>query len=208
MVPSFTTSPHHPTVYKSNGIYLNLSPSDSNGAPSFLQEAYTIHPQDKMGTPSHNTSPAAALLGRQLKQMRSDKDIPGISCGTINDNLLEWEVTLMINEDCRFYGGNTRNSSTPSPFQKKLEKKLHKANLLLFLHRRHLPRQPDLPPGIPPPAPPHEIPPALIPPQHLPLGRSLHLDPAPPGRRQIRLRVRQRTVESGAIPRNDPVECD
>jgi len=51
------------------------------------------------------TSAAAGLLGRQLKQMQSDKDIPGISCGLVDNNVLEWEVMLMISDDCRYYGG-------------------------------------------------------------------------------------------------------
>jgi len=51
------------------------------------------------------TSAAAGLLGRQLKQMQSDKDIPGISCGLVDDNVFEWEVMLMINDDCKYYGG-------------------------------------------------------------------------------------------------------
>ena len=48
---------------------------------------------------------AQGLLGRQLKQMQSDKDIPGISCGLIDNNVMEWEVMLMISDDCRYYGG-------------------------------------------------------------------------------------------------------
>ncbi|MCJ1381637.1 Ubiquitin-conjugating enzyme E2 15 [Xylographa soralifera] len=51
------------------------------------------------------SSAAAGLLGRQLKQMQGDKDIPGISCGLVGDNVFEWEVMLMISEDCRYYGG-------------------------------------------------------------------------------------------------------
>ena len=51
------------------------------------------------------TSAAAGLLGRQLKQMQSDKDIPGISCGLVDNNVFEWEVMLMISDDCRYYGG-------------------------------------------------------------------------------------------------------
>ena len=50
-------------------------------------------------------SAASGLLGRQLKQMQSDKDIPGISCGLVSNNIFEWEVMLMISDDCRFYGG-------------------------------------------------------------------------------------------------------
>lgn len=48
---------------------------------------------------------AAGLLSRQLKQMQSDKDIPSISCGLVDNNVLEWEVMLMISDDCRYYGG-------------------------------------------------------------------------------------------------------
>lgn len=51
------------------------------------------------------TSAAAGLLSRQLKQMQSDKDIPGISCGLVGNSIFEWEVMLMINDDCRYYGG-------------------------------------------------------------------------------------------------------
>ncbi|MCJ1330257.1 Ubiquitin-conjugating enzyme E2 15 [Thelotrema lepadinum] len=51
------------------------------------------------------TSAAAGLLGRQLKQMQTDKDIPGISCGLVGNNVMEWEVMLMIPDDCKYYGG-------------------------------------------------------------------------------------------------------
>ncbi|KAL8734342.1 MAG: hypothetical protein Q9166_001540 [cf. Caloplaca sp. 2 TL-2023] len=51
------------------------------------------------------SSAAQGLLGRQLKQMQSDKDIPGISCGLVDSNMLEWEVMLMISDDCKYYGG-------------------------------------------------------------------------------------------------------
>ena len=47
----------------------------------------------------------AGLLGRQLKQMQTDKDIPGISCGLVNDDVFNWEVMLMISDDCKYYGG-------------------------------------------------------------------------------------------------------
>lgn len=49
---------------------------------------------------------AASLLRRQLKEMQTGKDLPGISCGLVNDNnMFEWEVMLMINDDCKYYGG-------------------------------------------------------------------------------------------------------
>jgi ubiquitin-conjugating enzyme E2 G1 len=56
------------------------------------------------------TSAAGGLLARQLKQMQSDKDIPGISCGVAENNIFEWEVMLMINDECRFYGGKSSSS--------------------------------------------------------------------------------------------------
>ncbi|KAL6715141.1 Ubiquitin-conjugating enzyme E2 15 [Lecanora helva] len=49
-------------------------------------------------------SAASGLLGRQLKQMQNDKDLPGISCGLVGNNIFKWEVTLMISDDCKFYG--------------------------------------------------------------------------------------------------------
>ena len=48
---------------------------------------------------------SANLLRRQLKQMQTDKDIPGISCGLHNDDVFDWEVMLMISDDCKYYGG-------------------------------------------------------------------------------------------------------
>lgn len=49
---------------------------------------------------------AAGLLRRQLKQMQTDKDIPGISCGLVHDNnIFQWEVMLMISDDVKYYGG-------------------------------------------------------------------------------------------------------
>lgn len=69
-----------------------------------------------MSGPSGSGSAAGALLRRQLKQMQSDKDIPGISCGLVNDNnIFEWEVMLMINDDCKYYGGMLLFSATPLP---------------------------------------------------------------------------------------------
>ena len=50
-------------------------------------------------------SASASLLRRQLTQMQTDKDIPGISCGLHDDNVYDWEVMLMISDDCKYYGG-------------------------------------------------------------------------------------------------------
>ena len=50
----------------------------------------------------------AGLLARQLKEMQSAKDLPGISCGlTEENNIFKWEVMLMINDDNKYYGGNS-----------------------------------------------------------------------------------------------------
>jgi len=58
------------------------------------------------GPQTKPSSGAAGLLARQLKQMQNDKDIPGISCGLVDDkNVFEWEVMLMISDDCKYYGG-------------------------------------------------------------------------------------------------------
>jgi ubiquitin-conjugating enzyme E2 G1 len=57
-----------------------------------------------------SSSAAAGLLSRQLKQMQNDKDIPGISCGLVDNNVFEWEVMLMINDDTKFYGGMSHNT--------------------------------------------------------------------------------------------------
>ena len=66
------------------------------------------------------TSAAGGLLARQLKQMQGDKDIPGISCGVADGNIFEWEVMLMINDDCRFYGGMISTLSAPRNFSPSL----------------------------------------------------------------------------------------
>lgn len=53
-----------------------------------------------------SSSAAASLLMRQLRGMQISKDIPGISCGLVSDsNIFEWEVMLMISDDCKYYGG-------------------------------------------------------------------------------------------------------
>ncbi|KAF7558398.1 hypothetical protein G7046_g5760 [Stylonectria norvegica] len=55
---------------------------------------------------SASSAPAASLLKRQLKEIQTCRDLPGISCGLVNDNnIFEWEVMLMINDDCKYYGG-------------------------------------------------------------------------------------------------------
>jgi ubiquitin-conjugating enzyme E2 G1 len=61
-----------------------------------------------MSSPAPPGAAAASLLKRQLKEMQTAKDIPGISVGLVNDsNIFEWEVMLMISDDCKYYGGTS-----------------------------------------------------------------------------------------------------
>lgn len=60
-----------------------------------------------------SSSAAAGLLARQLKQMQNDKDIPGISCGLVDNNVFEWEVMLMINDETKYYGGASTHPPLP-----------------------------------------------------------------------------------------------
>lgn len=51
------------------------------------------------------TTAAGRMLSRQLQHMQSDKDIPGISVGLVDNNVFEWEVMLMIDDEVKLYGG-------------------------------------------------------------------------------------------------------
>lgn len=95
-------------------------------------------------------SPAGGLLARQLKQMQGDKDIPGISCGVADGNIFEWEVMLMINDDCRFYGGETRPCVYPGVL-------LLAFTDTLLSFRWIFPRTPLLSARVPPPSAQDEI---------------------------------------------------
>jgi len=67
-----------------------------------------------MASSSSSSAAAGSLLKRQLKQMQSAKDLPGISCGLVNDNnIFEWEVMLMISDDCKYYGGKIPSPTPP-----------------------------------------------------------------------------------------------
>lgn len=66
---------------------------------------------------------AATLLRRQLKDIQKSKDLQGVSCGLVNENnLFEWEVMLMINDDCKYYGGKRPNHPPLPPRRPKLER--------------------------------------------------------------------------------------
>ncbi|RPB21115.1 ubiquitin-conjugating enzyme [Terfezia boudieri ATCC MYA-4762] len=50
-------------------------------------------------------SASALLLYRQFKGMQTDTNLSNISVGLIDENIYEWEVMLMIPDECNFYGG-------------------------------------------------------------------------------------------------------
>ncbi|KAK6852959.1 E2 ubiquitin-conjugating enzyme [Apiospora arundinis] len=99
---------------------------------------------------SAQSSGSARLLQKQLMEMKRAKDLPGISVGLVKEsNIFEWEVMLMINDDCKYYGG------------------------AYFRAYMTFPRVPPdaAQAGIPDAR--------AIPPQHLPVRRALHLDSTP-----------------------------
>jgi ubiquitin-conjugating enzyme E2 G1 len=60
-------------------------------------------------------SGAALLLRNQYKLMQSKDSIEGISVGLVDDNVFEWEVMLMISDECKFYGGTTTETRSTGP---------------------------------------------------------------------------------------------
>ncbi|KAI9863792.1 MAG: Ubiquitin-conjugating enzyme E2 15 [Vezdaea acicularis] len=58
---------------------------------------------------------SAGLLQRQLKQMQTDMFIPGVSCGLTGDSVYEWEIMLMISDECKDYGGGFFRASLTFP---------------------------------------------------------------------------------------------
>jgi len=56
--------------------------------------------------PRPSQTSAGILLAKQLKLMATEDHIEGISVGLVDEsNLFEWEVMLMISDECRLYGG-------------------------------------------------------------------------------------------------------
>lgn len=43
--------------------------------------------------------------------MQQGHDIPGVSVGLVEDSVFEWEVMLMMSDDCKYYGGVSIPSS-------------------------------------------------------------------------------------------------
>lgn len=81
-------------------------------------------------------SAAASLLRRQLKEMQVSKDIPGISCGLVSDsNIFEWEVMLMISDDCKYYGGMFSASTASASALHALSRALFPSPMLTHHHQ-------------------------------------------------------------------------
>jgi len=136
----------------------------------------------------------AGLLGRQLKQMQTDKDIPGISCGLVDDNIFEWEVMLMISDDCRFYGGGFFRARLAFPPEYPLLPPKMKFETPIF-HPNGRPTHLSLA---------LEVCANLIPTSSVRGWCSLYLHPPPPRRRQVRLRDGSRALESCSNTRDNP----
>ena len=91
------TRHHSPTPSTSPSSGLRISEEDT---------PLSTCDHTKPNTMSESTQAGAALrLTRQLKEMQKTKDLPGISVGLKDENLFEWEVMLMINDECPYYGG-------------------------------------------------------------------------------------------------------
>lgn len=94
--------------------------------PSFNHQIHEIQP-----TIENMASAAASLLGRQLKEIQKARDLPGISCGLVKDNIFEWEVMLMLSDECKYYGGMFL-SYLPAPSYISLQL----GEYMLIIHRR------------------------------------------------------------------------
>ena len=146
---------------------------------------------------SSGMSPAASLLKRQIKEIQTSKDLPGISCGLVNDsNMFEWEVMLMINDDCKYYGGN---------FEPLLQ--FLRVGVLTDTSRWQLPSSTRLPANVSAHAALAHLPRAYtVSSEHLPQRRAVHFYSTSASRRRVRLRGRVRALEPSAEPRDHPPE--
>ena len=75
-------------------------------ATANLRHPHQPSPKMASRAMSSSGSSAALLLGKQFKQMQTDKDIPGISCGLVGSSVFEWEIMIMLDEEQdSLYGG-------------------------------------------------------------------------------------------------------
>jgi hypothetical protein len=120
-IPFFQTphcprAPHLVLLYRTSGKSCHLGQHIITGlqcSESTKSKCSIIaNMNSDRSTPGQASSGAAGLLKRQLKYMQTAKDLPGISCGLVDDNVFEWEVMLMISDDCKYYGGSFINPLT------------------------------------------------------------------------------------------------
>jgi len=62
-------------------------------------------------------APSAVHLYRQFKEFTTDKDLVHISVGLVEDNIYEWQVMLMIPDDCKLYGGGCFKARLSFPIE-------------------------------------------------------------------------------------------
>ncbi|KAK6200711.1 hypothetical protein LQW54_009592 [Pestalotiopsis sp. IQ-011] len=65
---------------------------------------------------SSQTTGAARMLQKQFNEMRKSNDLSGVSVGLVNDNnIFVWQVGIMINDECKYYGGGCFNATLSFP---------------------------------------------------------------------------------------------
>lgn len=79
------------------------------------QHASFSPPQSSIAQVHNPALGATVMLAKQLKEINKAKDLPGISCGLMKENIFEWEVMLMISDDCKYYGGMIFHSTYAPP---------------------------------------------------------------------------------------------
>ncbi|KAI1335775.1 ubiquitin-conjugating enzyme/RWD-like protein [Xylariaceae sp. FL0016] len=102
---------------------------------------------------SQQNTAAARLLARQLKEINTANDLMGISVGLLRDeNVFEWEVSLMINDDCKYYGGELTLTYPVPPTEESgrrqglLTEILRDIGAIFRAHMTFPPEYPHLPP--------------------------------------------------------------
>lgn len=136
-------------------------------------------------------APAALLLSKQYKLIQSDDSIEGISVGLVDSNVFEWEVMLMISDECKFYGG--KKSSPKSIFcSVDINSRLTPG----LINRRLLPLSTLVPTRVPSPPSENEIRDPDFPPKYLSQWRRVYFHSTPTRRGFDRVREHGGAVES------------
>lgn len=181
------TESHVLWIQEPRALPLQKKPIFKRRTPRTKKKHYTTA---IMASPAggEQRSSSSIILNRQYKQMQTDKDIPGISCGLVNNSLYEWEVMLMLSdEQDSLYGGKPASHPRSAHPHTTGPSIYEEANNFLPIHRRHIPRSSPIPRRISAPTAQTQIRNSHFPPQRLPQWRSLHQHLAPSRRRPVRL---------------------